>query len=912
MFFSNKYNNLQKNCVRQINNNVRYLSLLNLDKFLIKFNTSLHGLNTNNVDELSEIYGKNTIELKNNITNLSMFWNSFKSPFNIILLFLMVLSFIFNERFGCIVILFMIMIGTLLRFWQDVKIRFELINLKKIVTNKVTVTRQIILDKQFISRQFEISVDDIVPGDIVHLSAGDIIPGDVRIISSKDLFISQSAITGEALPIEKREGLRKLQSNLDRYNDERLFESNLDNNFNIEQMELKNDYLNLDQPNICFMGSSVISGTAIAVVFSIGWMTLFGTITSQLHNNKIISFLDKEMKSVSILLMKFIFLMAPIIFLINGFIKGDWITAFLFSVSIVVGLTPEMLPVILSMNLAKGAVKMSKKKVIIKNLNTIYDFGAIDVLCTDKTGTLTKDRVILLKHLDAGGIKSINVLKQAFLNSYFQTGLRNLLDKAVIDSAANNFINDIHTKYKLIDEIPFDFVRKRMSVILENLNDHSRIFLCKGATDEILKNCLYVNYNNKIVLLTDKIKNQLIIFRDLLYNDGLRVVAIAYKELKEWSVDNFFVEDEKKLIFSGYIAFLDPPKETAAEALLLLKKYGIDIKILTGDGIIVAKKICQEVGLSVENILTGVEMSTMSEEELTKRIKNITIFARLSPFDKFRIVKNLKKQDKVVGFLGDGINDALALKESDVGISVDSGTDLAKESADIILLEKSLLILYDAVIEGRKIFSKVSKYIKISCSSNFGNVLSILIASITLPFLPIIPIQLLIQNLLYDISQITMPWDKMDNNSLKNPIKKNRSNSIVNFMLYIGPISSFFDILTFIILWYILHFNNFNNQSSFQTGWFIEGLLTQILVVHMIRTSKIPFLQSMSTLPVVIMSLFIIIVGILLPFIPFMNELNFVVMPIRYFLWLFLIIISYCVTIQICKMFYIKKFNTWI
>ena len=889
--------------VKDIKDNIHYLSLLSLNKLLSKFSTSMRGMNKDKIIDAIHRYGRNIIETELVVTKLMIFWNSVKTPFNIVLFFLMIVSFITGNIISTIVMFIMIFISTTLRFWQESKANTESQALKKMVTNKITVIRQIYNDNnQLVSKKMDVLIEDVVPGDIVHLSAGDVIPGDIRIISSKDLFISQSTLTGETFPIEKHEGLKKQNIKFQEDWKQDLF-IRKDN-------DILSDFMVFDYPNICFMGSTVVSGTAIAVVFNTGKNTLFGTIASQLSVSKLPSFFDREINKVSLLLIYFIIVMVPMVFVLNGMIKGSWMEALLFSISVAVGLTPEMLPMIVNSNLAKGAIVMAKKKTVVKKLGVIQNFGAMNILCTDKTGTLTQDKVVLLKYLNMNGISVDDILQKAFLNSFFQTGLKNLLDKAIISNIREDNV-DLYKNYKLIDEIPFDFVRKRMSVILENINDNSRIFLCKGSNYEIIRNCSHVDMgDNNIIPITDDVREKIFDTRDQLFKEGLRVVSIAYKKLDDWSVNNFFIEDERELVFSGYVAFLDPPKDTAKEVISSLIDSGINVKILTGDSDIVTEMVCKKVGLSFNHIIIGPEVDSMTDVELSQRVEDTTIFARLSPLNKSRIVKILREKGNVVGFLGDGINDALALREADIGISVDTGTDLAKESADVILLEKDLSVLNDSVMEGRRVFNNINKYIKITCSSNFGNALSIFIASIVLPFLPMLPIQLLIQNLLYDISQTVMPWDKVDNHLLKHP--KNEPSHISRFMLYIGPISSIFDIAIFVIMWFVLGFNQIQYQSFFHTGWFIEGLLTQILVVHMIRTTKIPFVNGFASIPVIIMSSIIVTLGLLIPFCPLADKLGFVSLPIQYFPWLLLIIIAYYVIAQFGKILYIKKFKSWI
>jgi Mg2+-importing ATPase len=583
--------------------------------------------------------------------------------------------------------------------------------------------------------------------------------------------------------------------------------------------------------------------------------------------------------------------------------------AFFFAIAVAVGLTPEMLPMIVNANLARGALAMSRQKTIVKQLSAIQNLGAMDILCTDKTGTLTLDRVALMHHVDLHGRSSPRVLEHAFLNSLYQTGLRNLLDRAVVERAAEHGVRDLAKSFWKIDEIPFDFSRRRMSVVLRQASDVN-LLICKGAVEEMLQICSQVEDAGRVVALTAQLREQLKRLRDELNDDGLRVVAVGYKAIQP-GPKPFSVEDEADLIFSGFVAFLDPPKESTPEALRLLREHGVTVKILTGDNATVACKICRDVGLEVQHVATGSEIEHLSDEALGELAERTTVFAKLSPLQKSKIVKALKGRNHIVGFMGDGINDATALREADVGISVDSGVDIAKEAADIILLEKSLLVLERGIVEGRRTFGNIVKYIKMTASSNFGNVFSVLIASAVLPFLPMLAIQLLVQNLLYDLSQTAIPWDRMDEEFVKRP-RQWEARSIATFMLCIGPISSLFDITTFLILWFVFGANTLAEQSLFQSGWFVEGLLTQTLIVHMIRTEKIPFIQSTAALPVTLLTLVVVACGVWLPFSPLAPALRLQALPAAYFSWLGAILVAYCVLTQFLKRFYIRRFGGWL
>ena len=885
------------NQIKKIQSQIERDAIVKADKIFQKYETGWNGLTEEEVEIRQNSFGKNMLETQRPPAWYYILWTSLKTPFNLILIVLMIVSYFTADMSAVIVMGLMVAISTLLRFWQEMRALIEAQALKSMVHNHATVSRIKTEDGKRIFGKNDIPMVELVPGDIIHLAAGDMIPGDVRLVEAKDLFISQSALTGEAIPVEKHECIKKIHNITARSKSTKSSKKKL---------------MILDQPTICFMGSSVVSGTAIAVVLNTGNNTYFGSMATSLMEKKPITSFDQGVNKVSRLLVKFMVIMVPVVFAVNGFLKGDWTDAFLFSISVAVGLTPEMLPMIVNANLAKGAVAMAKEKAIVKQLTAIQNFGAIDVLCTDKTGTLTQDKVVLIKHLNIDGEKSSRVLECAFLNSHFQTGLKNLLDKAVVIRATEKKLSTVAEKYKLIDEIPFDFVRRRMSVILENKETKKRTFFCKGAVEEIMESSTMLECADGSLKPLDKENiDKIHDLKDRLSEDGLRIVAVAYKELDDWQEDLFTVKDEKDLIFAGYAAFLDPPKESTAKALKLLQGHGIAIKVLTGDNALVAGKICRDVELPVGKVLTGPEIEDLTEDELSKLVNDTTIFAKLSPMHKARIVKNLKAQDHVVGFMGDGINDALALREADVGISVDTGVDLAKEAADIILLEKNLLVLEKGVIEGRRTFGNIIKYIKMTSSSNFGNVFSILIASAFLPFLPMLPVQLLIQNLLYDISQVSIPWDTMDKEFLVNP-RKWDAGTITRFMIFIGPISSIFDVITFIVMWYVFKANCEAAQSLFHSGWFVVGLLTQTLIVHMIRTEKIPFIQSSATFPVIAMTIFIMVIGMCIPFLPIASHIGLVPLPIAYFPWLIGILFAYCLLTQFCKKLYIKKFKSWL
>ena len=783
-----------------------------------------------------------------------------------------------------IVVTILIVLSSMLRFWQEFRSNNAAEKLKSLVKTTATALRKK-------DGKIEIDIKELVPGDLIYLSAGDMIPADCRILQSKDLFVSQSILTGEALPVEKRE----------------------------QECTNTRDRSPLELENICFMGTNIESGTATAIIVTTGSDTYFGAIGKSLSGKRPETSFDKGVNSVSWLLIRFMIVMVPVVFLINGFSKGNWTEAFLFALALAVGLTPAMLPMIVTANLARGAVNMSKRKVIVKRLNAIQNIGAMDILCTDKTGTLTMDKIVLERYLNVDGAEDIEVLKWAYLNSFHQTGLKNLLDVAVLD---HNEIKDYlkaDQAYHKVDEIPFDFQRRRMSVILEQSN-HRHLLICKGAVEEVLDLCsqafdpgedrkLHTELD-VIVPMDEKMKDTILQTTKKLNEEGLRVLLVAIKEYDERPL-TYSVADESNMILTGFIGFLDPAKPSAKPSIEALQKLGITLKVLTGDNEIVTKKICRDVGIPINNVIMGNDLDNISDEDLTTQIDNVGIFAKLSPAQKSRVIKVLQAKGHTVGFMGDGINDAGALRDADVGISVDTATDIAKESADIILLEKDLMVLRKGVIYGRRTFGNIIKYIKMAASSNFGNMFSMLGASAFLPFLPMLPIQLLVQNLLYDISQISIPWDMMDAEYLEKP-RKWEADSIARFMIYIGPISSIFDYATFAVMYWFFKANSPAHQSLFQSGWFIEGLLSQTLIIHMIRTKKIPFIQSWATAPVTALTTLIMIIGIALPFTPFASAFDMVPLPWQYFPILFAILVAYCALTQAVKMWYIKKFEVWL
>ncbi|SFB31288.1 magnesium-translocating P-type ATPase [Clostridium frigidicarnis] len=872
-----------ENAAKEVSNRLYDFSKMDLEMVYKELNTDSNGLTMDKVDNRVEIYGLNQVTHEKPTPWYIQLFQSFINPFILVLLVLAGVSLITDviiaapeERsFSTVLVVgIMVTISGLLKFFQEFKSGKAAEELKALVRTTAAVSRKE-------SGINEMNMSEIVIGDIVYLAAGDMIPADVRVITSKDLFVSQSSLTGESEPVEKYSTLRKANKDL-----------------TVAELD-----------NICLLGTNIISGSATAVVVATGNDTYFGSMASILAGIKNETSFEKGVNSVSMLLIKFMVIMVPIVFVVNGITKGDWIEALLFAISIAVGLTPEMLPMIVTSNLAKGAVVMAKHKTVVKKLDAIQNFGAMDVLCTDKTGTLTLDKIIVEKHLNIRGEEDLRVLRHAYLNSFYQTGLRNLMDFAILEHGKDNGFNELEKNYDKVDEIPFDFARRRMSVVLKN-NEGKRQLVTKGAVEEMLSICTHAECNGDVVELSENIKNKALDMVKKLNDEGMRVIAVAQKNNIP-DENNFSVSDESHMVLMGYIGFLDPPKESALEAIKALNNNGVEVKILTGDNDAVTIKICNEVGLKVSNVLLGNEVENISDEELSKLVEGTNVFAKLSPLQKSRIIKILQDKGHTVGYMGDGINDSAALRQSDVGISVDTAVDIAKESADIILLEKNLMVLEEGVIEGRKVFGNIIKYIKMTASSNFGNVFSVLIASAFLPFLPMLPIQLLIQNLFYDISQISIPWDTMDKEYLREPRKWN-ADDIVKFMVFIGPISSIFDIITYLVMWFIFKANTQEMQSLFQSGWFIEGLLSQTLIVHMIRTKKIPFIQSRATNPVLLLTGIIMILGVWVPFTSFGNSVGLQALPLSYFPWLIGILLSYCMLTQIVKNIYVKKFNRWL
>ncbi|WP_373248891.1 magnesium-translocating P-type ATPase [Mediterraneibacter gnavus] len=876
-------------------------------------NTTLCGLEPGKVEENRSEYGSNKVTREKKKTLPQRLAGAFINPFTAILFCLALVSsftdmiFPHFSLFGCVpkdfdcltvvIILTMVFLSGTLRFVQESRSGNAAEKLLAMITTTCTVTRKG-------QEMAEIPLDEVVVGDIVHLSAGDMLPADVRILDAKDLFVSQASLTGESEPIEK-----------------------------IPMVNETRDAIT-DYTNIAFMGSNVLSGSASAVVVTVGDHTLFGSMASEVAHEAVETSFSKGVNAVSWVLIRFMLVMVPLVFVANGITKGDWLSAFLFGISIAVGLTPEMLPMIVTTCLAKGAVSMSKKQTIVKNLNSIQNFGAIDILCTDKTGTLTQDKVVLEYHLNVNGEDDLRVLRHAYLNSYFQTGYKNLMDVAIIqkteeEEADDPQLVDLSEHYVKVDEIPFDFARRRLTTVVQNRDGKTQM-VTKGAVEEMLSICSFAECDGKVRPMTKELKSRILATVDDLNGKGFRVLAIAQKSNPS-PAGAFGVTDECDMVLMGYLAFLDPPKESTADAIKALKAHGVTTKILTGDNDKVTRTICKQVGLKVRNMLLGSDLENMSDQELAKAAETTDVFAKLTPDQKARVVSVFRENGHTVGFMGDGINDASAMKSADIGISVDTAVDVAKESADIVLLEKDLMVLEEGIIEGRKTYANMIKYIKMTASSNFGNMFSVLAASALLPFLPMESLQLIFLNLIYDLSCTAIPWDNVDEEFISVPRKWDAS-SVGSFMMWIGPTSSVFDWMTYIFMYFVfcplfvskgVLYNDLASHfagadlvrmqtayvAMFQTGWFIESMWSQTLVIHMIRTPKLPFIQSHASAPLTLMTFTGIGVLTIIPFTTFGRMLGFVALPTAYFAYLIPCILLYMVLATSLKKAYVRHYG---
>ena len=904
----------QKAAIRdEQNRRIQFAATHPTQETLGYLNTTLCGLEPGKVEENRSEYGSNKVTREKKKTLPQRLAGAFINPFTAILFCLALVSsftdmiFPHFSLFGCVpkdfdcltvvIILTMVFLSGTLRFVQESRSGNAAEKLLAMITTTCTVTRKG-------QEMAEIPLDEVVVGDIVHLSAGDMLPADVRILDAKDLFVSQASLTGESEPIEK-----------------------------IPMVNETRDAIT-DYTNIAFMGSNVLSGSASAVVVTVGDHTLFGSMASEVAHEAVETSFSKGVNAVSWVLIRFMLVMVPLVFVANGITKGDWLSAFLFGISIAVGLTPEMLPMIVTTCLAKGAVSMSKKQTIVKNLNSIQNFGAIDILCTDKTGTLTQDKVVLEYHLNVNGEDDLRVLRHAYLNSYFQTGYKNLMDVAIIqkteeEEADDPQLVDLSEHYVKVDEIPFDFARRRLTTVVQNRDGKTQM-VTKGAVEEMLSICSFAECDGKVRPMTKKLKSRILATVDDLNEKGFRVLAIAQKSNPS-PAGAFGVTDECDMVLMGYLAFLDPPKESTADAIKALKAHGVTTKILTGDNDKVTRTICKQVGLKVRNMLLGSDLENMSDQELAKAAETTDVFAKLTPDQKARVVSVFRENGHTVGFMGDGINDASAMKSADIGISVDTAVDVAKESADIVLLEKDLMVLEEGIIEGRKTYANMIKYIKMTASSNFGNMFSVLAASALLPFLPMESLQLIFLNLIYDLSCTAIPWDNVDEEFISVPRKWDAS-SVGSFMMWIGPTSSVFDWMTYIFMYFVfcplfvskgVLYNDLASHfagadlvrmqtayvAMFQTGWFIESMWSQTLVIHMIRTPKLPFIQSHASAPLTLMTFTGIGVLTIIPFTTFGRMLGFVALPTAYFAYLIPCILLYMVLATSLKKAYVRHYG---
>ena len=871
-----------------------------LESTFATYKTSALGLVDDQVEENRDAYGENVITKGQEDSMIKKIYESIINPFTVILLVIALVSFITNvwlakpgeqDPTTSIIIVTLVLISGGIRFIQELRSDKAASNLSRMIVNTATVLRD--------GAEQEIPIDEIVVGDVIKLSAGDMIPADVVLIDSRDFFVQQSGLTGESDAVEKV-CLRKADSQ------------------NLDSL--------LESESLAFMGTNVISGRATAVVLVVGDETMMGAIEQTINTYDEPTSFEREMNTISWLLIRLMLVMVPVVFVINGLTDGDWLEAGVFALSVGVGLTPEMLPMIITASLAKGSIIMAKEKVVIKKLNAIQDLGAIDILCTDKTGTLTQDEIVLEYPLDIHGELDLSVLRRAYLNSYFQTGLKNLMDRAIInrtqkEAKKHEIVRDLDQTFHKIDELPFDFERRRMSVIVKD-EDGVVSMVTKGALEEMLSVSTYVEYKGEIKRLTDEVRQEVLAEVAQLNEQGLRVLGVSYKtDLDE--NDIFSVEDERDMILTGYLAFLDPPKPSAAPAIKALAEYGVTTKILTGDNEKVTQAVCEKVGLDVERILLGSEIDTMTDQELAEVVETTTVFAKLSPDQKARIILCLKNNGHKVGYMGDGINDAPSMKVSDVGISVDTAVDIAKETADVILLDKDLMVLEKGLVEGRKVYANMTKYIKMTVSSNFGNIFSLLFASIFLPFLPMAPVHLIVLNLIYDLSCIALPFDNVDKEFLKKP-RIWEANSIMRFMAWIGPISSVFDIITYMLLYFLVvpmilgHGYNHGAADAaafimvFQTGWFIESMWSQTMVIHMLRSPKLPFIQSRPAFSVVVTTLAAAFFVTSLPYSPLASILKLSQLNGLYFVLLFAIIVLYMLSVTVVKRIYIKKYKEWL
>lgn len=861
---------------KKITNEIHCNSELSNEELFKKFNSSPNGLTKEQVDKNISTYGKNDTRDDKNEPVIIQFFKSFLNAFVFVLVIIGIITYLTSIAFvpksqqswsQIYIIVVLILVSGIITFTQEFRSEKAAESLRKLIKSACFVKRD---NKNF----SKIDTKDLAVGDIVKLQTGDIIPADLKILECKDFFVSQSTLTGEAEPIEKHILNHSNSSEIGEYT------------------------------NICLLGTNVVSGTATAIVIGTGENTYFGAMQDSLQETDPETNFDKSVKKVSKMLLKFMAIMVPLVLVIDWYQTKSFTSSLMFAASLAVGLTPEMLPTIVSENLAKGAVRMAKKKTVVKKIGSIQNFGSLEILCTDKTGTLTEDHIKVEECMDISGNHSDRVLKYAYINSVSQNGLQNVIDFAIIEAAnERNFDNTVKNKINKLDELAFDFNRRRMSVLI-NENDNNTL-ITKGAFEEMLQACKYVEINGEILEIDNKVIRNLKERVDYLNSEGMRVIGVAKRTLDKTSLT---LKDESEMTLIGFIGFLDPPKESTKEALEALKNYGVDVKILTGDNEVVTQKVCNQVGFEITGILLGNDIKNMTDNELRNAALKTNVFAKLNPIQKARIVRVLKNADKVVAFMGDGINDSIALKESDIGISVDTAVDIAKESADIILLEKDLMVLKEGIIEGRKVFANTTKYLKLTASSNYGNSLSVLMASIFLPFVPMLPIELLVQNLIYDITQIFIPWDNVDEELIAKP-RKWDSKEIGKMMIVFGPTNSLFDLITFLTMWFIFGCTTNATAPLFQTGWFIEGISNSVFVLYALRTEKVPFFQSNPSWIFNLSIIVTVIFGWALPYLPIGRAMGMVYITPWYLVYIFVLMIIFCMLCQFTKKIYMKRFN---
>ena len=835
-----------------------------------QYNTNIEGLNSKEAKERLEKEGKNIVIKEEKKSMFYFLLNSFKDEFIIILICLAIINFFLQDKLGSLIILIIALISALIRFFQDYSVDKFNHKLKSSIYSTTTVLRN--------HQEVEIKVDDVVKGDIVKLNAGAIIPADLKIIEAKDLFLNESVFTGESALVEKRK---------------------------INQTEKKEIF---DIENIALMGSSVVSGLGTGVVVETGFSTYLGTLGGEVENKKTVTNFDLGIKHISNLLIKYMVVVCLVVVIIDGLIKKNINEALLFALSVAVGITPSMLPMILNVNLTKGSRSLAKKKTLVKKIESIQNLGAIDILCTDKTGTLTENKIILQKYIDAKGTENNSILEYAYLNSHYSTGIKNLVDRAILTYAKENKLEALDEKYEKVDEIPFDYTRKKETVIVKRQGKYRVI--TKGALEEILSCCTKIKLGTKVTTIDEELKKTIENKAIELANDGMQVIALSEKN--EYNPDNKIKEIESNMTFIGFVGFLDPAKKDVKNTLTKLEKIGIHTKILTGDNPYATKNICNLVGLNGNDILLGSDIDHMSDEELSKKIEVVDVFARMNPLQKERIVSLYKKNGHVVGYMGDGVNDAPSLNIADVGISVNTASSIAKEASDIIILKQSLKVVYDGVVEGRKVYGNIIKYMKMALSADFGDVFSIMIASIFLPFLPLLPIQMLLQDFIYDFSQIGIPYDNVDEEFLKNP-KKWDTKGISRFMKVMGITSSLIDVISFIIFWYLLGFNTLDKASYFQTAWFVTCLVTELMIIFNVRTSKKPFLESNASPELNYLTLLSLVLTIFTPiFLHKVASFHFEILPPIFYFYLIILVLFYFLIVSIIKKIYIKKYHEWL